>query len=107
MSDLSKLSQEDLEYLRDRGQLSPDQERELLNPDVVTSMPDDPTANPPTEPGQNLDVQDGTMGAGSQFGDDYLEGMSKAELQERLGEGNYPTSANKGELIDLIRKPQG
>jgi hypothetical protein len=30
-SDLKKLSQDDLKYLRDRGQLSPEQEAELLD----------------------------------------------------------------------------
>jgi hypothetical protein len=30
--------------------------------------------------------------------------MSKAELQDMLGEGNYPSSATKADLIDLIRE---
>ena len=95
MSDLSKLSKEDLGYLRDRGMLSVDQENELLGANAVTSMNDDPTANPPTAPGQGAD------------GSQDLESMSKSELQDMLGEGNYPSSATKADLIDLIREGNG
>lgn len=101
-SDLSALSKEDLQYLNDRGRLTPEQVAEHLGDDVP---------GPPE--GQSLDdieyvgdentvasVQTET-GTPTLSPDDY-EDSSNERLREELRRRRLSTSGNKQELIERL-----
>jgi len=103
-SDLSSLSQEDLEYLRDRGQLTPDQERELLG-DSQPQAPEAPSLDDTPYTGDentapSVQTNDGSATLGP---DDYAD-ASNDRLKEELKRRGLSTSGNKQELIERLEE---
>lgn len=101
-SDLSALSQEELIYLRDRGQLTPEQEREYLS-DAPSGPPEAPSLDETpyvgdenTAPAVRTDTGVATLAA-----EDY-EDASNERLREELRRRGLSTSGNKQELIDRL-----
>lgn len=102
-SDLSALSGEDLEYLRARGQLTPDQEKELLGDAEQPKAPEAPsledteyTGDENTAP--SVQTNDGSP---TMTPDDYAD-ASNDRLKEELRRRGLSTSGNKQELIDRL-----
>lgn len=101
-SDLSALSDEDLEYLRDRGLLTPEQETEFLGEA-------EPQNTEPAPLGENVGDEN-TLGAvftevegnGATLSPDAYADASNDRLKEELRRRGLSTSGNKQELIDRL-----
>lgn len=102
-SDLAALSQEDLEYLRVRGRLTPEQEAEFFGEEVEpqnnkpASLDDVPyTGDENTVPSVQTDDGSPTLSP-----EDY-EDSSNERLREELRRRGLSTSGNKAELIERL-----
>jgi hypothetical protein len=101
---LEDLSTEDLEYMRARGQLTPEQERDLLG----DSVPPTPTApsldDTPYVGDENTAPSVVTNDGGSTLGPDDYEDASNDRLKEELRRRGLSTSGNKAELIERLEE---
>jgi len=101
-SDLSALSKEDLEYLRVRGRLTPEQEEEYFGEEEpkapeAPSLDDTPyTGDENTLPSVQTDDGEPTLSP-----EDY-EDSSNERLREELRRRGLSTSGNKAELIERL-----
>ena len=122
-SDLSKLSKEDLVYLRDRGRLTPEQERELLGginpePPQGRSIADTPNTgdvdvnntNPDKRQGKP-DSENTQVGASGEELPDSYEDWKVAQLEAEIDARNSeredddkisPASGRKDDLIAAL-----
>ncbi len=87
-SDLSKLSQEDLEYLRVRGQLSPADEQQFLSDSVVTAPE-----------GISLDQRVNTGDVGPELDE---EAVARAVAADRAGINLGGTPAKPGQPVNVF-----
>lgn len=104
MSDLSALSKEDLEYLRVRGRLTPEQESEYFGdeaPEPPKGMSLDET--PYTGDENTLaSVQTEEEGNGATLGPDDYADASNDRLKEELRRRGLSTSGNKDTLVERL-----
>lgn len=95
---LDSLSEEDLAYLRDRGRLTPDQERELLGgiePNPPEARPLSETPNTGDTGPEDEEQEDG-------LDPEEYEDASNERLRQELRSRGLSTSGNKQELIDRL-----
>lgn len=103
-SDLSALSDEDLEYLRVRGRFSAEEEAELFGEEVRPPPQATPLEETPYTGDENTlaAVQTEQEGnAATLSADDYAD-ASNDRLKEELRRRGLSTSGNKQELVERL-----
>lgn len=104
-SDLDSLSEEDLIYLRDRGQLTAEQEEEYLGGIVAEA----PQAPPIEETPHVGDVGTATrppetLRGNTEGEEEWNEDMTKAQLQAVARRRGLATSGSKDDLITRLEE---
>lgn len=108
--DLSKglkaLSKSDLEYLRDRSRLTPEQEQEYLGGDKPSAPESVPLSETPNTGDTGTDADDG-VGEDSEYVElepDEYEDADNDRLREELAYRELALSGNKQQMIARLRK---
>lgn len=104
---LESLSQEDLEYLRDRGRLTPEQEREYFggvypNPPEDRSVEETPNTGDVDVNATNPAKRDGTPDSQAEELPDNYEDWTKAQLIAEAAARGIPTAGSKHDLISRL-----
>lgn len=101
-SDLSALSKEDLQYLHDRGRLTPEEVAEHLGDDVA-GPPEAPSLDDTPYVGdENTVASVQTENGSPTMGPDDYEDASNERLREELRRRGLSTSGNKAELVERL-----
>lgn len=99
---LDEMDDDELRYLRDRGQLTVDQEREHLGEELA-EIEESVTASPVPPGGPSVSVAQTTELRTGQSHDEYDE-MNKRELSDELESRDLPKSGNVEELRTRLRE---